>query len=100
MADYFNHRIQVFTAKGKFLRMFGRHGEGRGELQGPIGVAIDSSGMVYVSEEGNHRASVFTSDGGFVMSFGSRGEKPGRFRCSSGLCVDNGGVVYVCVQIF
>ncbi len=27
-----NHRIQVFTAKGKFLRKFGRRGQGRGEL--------------------------------------------------------------------
>ena len=42
--------IQVFTAEGKFLRMFGRCGEGRGELKGPIGVAIDSSGRVYISE--------------------------------------------------
>ncbi len=27
VADTFNHRIQVFTTEGKFLRMFGRRGE-------------------------------------------------------------------------
>jgi len=33
VADYYNHCIHVFTAEGKFLRMFGRHGVGRGELK-------------------------------------------------------------------
>ena len=27
VADYSNNRIQVFTAEGRFLRMFGRRGE-------------------------------------------------------------------------
>ena len=30
MADSANHRIQVFMAEGKFLKMFGRRGAGRG----------------------------------------------------------------------
>ena len=43
VVDGGNNRVQVFTAEGKFLSMFGRHGEGRGELNWPIGVAIDTS---------------------------------------------------------
>ncbi len=53
MADRDNHHIQVFTAEGNFLRMFGRRGVGRGELNEPRGVAIDSSDRVYVSEYGS-----------------------------------------------
>ena len=49
MADSGNHRIQVFTAEGKLLHMFGRHGQGRGELDWPVGVAIDTSGIVRVT---------------------------------------------------
>ena len=85
--------------------MFGRHGQGRGELNGPCGIAIDTSGMVYVSEDGNDRVSVFTSDGQFLTSVGRRGTGPGEFISPYGLAVDN-GVVYVCdfinnrVQIF
>ncbi len=45
--------------EGKILRMFGRCDEGRGELNGPWGVA--SIDRVYVSELGNHCVSVFTS---------------------------------------
>ena len=37
-----------------------------GELASPWCVAVDTSGMVYVSEEGNYRVSVFTSHGQLV----------------------------------
>ncbi len=50
VADRSNHCIKVFTDDRKFLRMFGRHGEGTGELDMPYGVAIDSSDRVYVGE--------------------------------------------------
>ena len=106
VADTRNHRIEVFTAEGKFLRMFGRHGKGKGELGYPIGVAIDTSDMVYVSEHSNHRVSVFTFYGQFVTSFGGKGNGPGEFVGPRGLAVDDCGVVYVCdhensrVQVF
>ena len=90
VADSKNHRIQVFTAMGEFLRMFGSYGQGRGELGSPVSVAIDTSDMVYVSELYNHRVSVFTSEGQFV-AFG-----PGKFVKPCGLAVDDCGVVYVC----
>ena len=93
VADSDNNRIQVFTAEGKFLRMFGRRGQG---MDRPIGVAIDTSDMVYVSENRNHRVSIFTSDGQFVSSFGCNGNGPGEFVWPRGLAVDNCGVVYVC----
>ena len=96
MADRNNHRIQVFTAEGKFLKMFGRRGEGRGELKNPMGIAIDSGDMVYVSERNNHRVSVFTSVGEYMKSFGSRGEGPGQFLEPCGVAVDKTGLVYVC----
>ena len=96
VADRDNNRIQVFTAEGKFLKMFGRRGD-------PTGVAIDSNDMVYVCEGEKIRVSVFTPEGVFVTSFGSCGEGLGEFR---GIAVDNSGVVYArdhynhCVQIF
>ena len=82
VTDSKNHRIQVFTAMGEFLRMFGSYGQGRGELGSPVSVAIDTSDMVYVSELYNHRVSVAFGAGKFV--------KP------CGLAVDDCGVVYVC----
>ena len=76
--------------------MFGRHGQGRGELDWPSGVAIDSNNLVYVCDNNNHRVCVFTSEGQFVVSFGRKGQGPGEFRCPCDLTVDDSGVVYVC----
>ena len=68
-----------------------------GTEQALYGVAVDSSGRVYVSEYCNHRVSVFTSEGQFVTSFGSKGKGLGQFNhTSEGLAVDSSGVVYVC----
>ena len=110
VADSGNHRIQVFTAEGKFLgkflRKFGRHGRGRGELDRPVGVAIDASNMVYVSDFGNDRITLFTSEGRFVASFGKKGAGKGELNFPCGLAVDDSGVMYVCddknnrVQVF
>ena len=91
VADTLKHRIQVFTAEGKFL-MFGTSGDARGDLDKPVGVAIDASGTVYVSELENSRVFVFTSGGHFVTSFGE-GLGP-----LSGLAVNDNGVVYVCYK--
>ena len=76
--------------------MFGRRGQGRGELDRPSAVAIDTNNLVYVSEYNNHRVSVFTSEGQFVVSFGRKGQGPGEVDFPRGLSVDDSGVVYVC----
>ena len=102
MTDRNNYCIQVFTAEGKFLMMFGRFGQGKGELNNPISIAVHD-GLLYVGEGWNDRVSVFTLEGRFVTSFGSEGAGPGQFDWPCGLAVDSNGVAYVCdkkVQVF
>ena len=95
VADSDNGCIQVFTAEGEFLRMFGRR-----RLHRPFGIALDpSNNHLFVSDYKNECISVFTVEGLFVTSFDC-GFQP------RGLAVDNCGVVYVCnrggdsVQVF
>ena len=57
-------RVQVFTAEGKFLRTCA-------VLTNAAGIAVDSSGMVYVGESG--LVFIFTPNGQLVRSFGERG---------------------------
>ena len=70
----------------------------------PVGVAVDSRGMVFVSERWNNRISVFTTEGQFVKSFGRHGTKPGEFEYPVWLAVDDYDVLCVCddgrAQIF
>ncbi len=76
------------------LRAFGKCGGSEGSLYHPVGVAVDNSSFVYVSELENHHVSVFTAaEGQFVRSFGSQGEGPGEFQYPRGLAVDSSGVV-------
>ncbi len=66
------------------------------EILSPAGIAIDTSGLIYVSEHWIHRISVFTSEGQFISTFDRRGSGPGEFRASRGLAVNKDGVLYVC----
>ena len=91
-----NHRIQVFTANGEYISQFGKKGSGEGELNAPMGMAIDTNDLVYVSEWNNHRISIFTREGHFLRSFGSHGQGPGQFNNPTGITVSNNGVTYIC----
>ena len=90
ITDRLNWRIQVFTAEGKFLRIFG---EGRVKLKGPTDIAIDNNDMVYVVSDSTPAVHVFTSGGQLVTSFGRQGRGEGEF---FGVAVDNSGVLYLC----
>jgi NHL repeat len=49
---------------------FGGEGSDAGQLNTPRGVAVDSSGNVYVADSGNRRIEEFSSSGAFVKAFG------------------------------
>ena len=108
VADTWNHRIQKFTADGKFVKQWGYFGtaDKPDALWGPRGLAVDSKGHVYVTDTGNKRVVIFDEDGNFVAQFGSAGLDPGQFDEPVGLAVDAQGNVYVAdtwnqrVQVF
>lgn len=94
VTDTENHRVQVFTPGGAYLRQFGVEGSGPGELKGPIGICITRD-LVFVGELYNKRVSVFTQRGDFVMLFGTEGSELGQFDGPFGLAVDRHNVLYV-----
>jgi DNA-binding beta-propeller fold protein YncE len=55
VADFYNHRIQKFTADGDFLTAFGAPGQGAGEFNYAIAVAIAPDGAVFAADFGNNR---------------------------------------------
>jgi DNA-binding beta-propeller fold protein YncE len=132
-------RVSVFAPNGAFLRAFGKdvvpgnrdtgfeqctticqRGEragDAGELDQPLGVAVDADGVVYVAEAGNDRISVFNQQGGFVRAFGKdvdssgdgtgyeictnnckpgvEGSGPGELKSPAGIAIDPQGVLWV-----
>ncbi|TLM76531.1 MAG: hypothetical protein FDZ70_06490, partial [Actinobacteria bacterium] len=63
VADYGNDRVQAFDATtGAFITKFGTSGSGPGQLDGPVGLAVDAAGRVYVADSLNNRIQVFFAD--------------------------------------
>jgi len=95
VADSCNHRIQVFDARGKFLRTYGKAGRGIGELSYPYDIAVDAEGRQYVCEFGNSRIQVFDAADHPIEIIGGPGPEPGRFANPWGLALDSRGNLYV-----
>lgn len=95
VCDTHYHRVVVFDAQGRVVKMFGREGTGPGEFIYPVAVTKDDHENLYVAEYGsNDRVQKFTSEGEFIGSFGSFGTETGQFQRPSGI-VWHAGKVYV-----
>ena len=54
-----SHRVYVFTPGEQLVTSFGRQGRGKGEFNLPLGMAVDSSGVVYVCDYCNNHVQLF-----------------------------------------
>jgi len=79
-------------------------GEGEAALKGPLDLAVDGAGYVYVVEQESARVQVFTAAGRFVRLLGGPrtchwgcrpGQVDGQFFLPNGIAVDTVGNVYV-----
>jgi len=74
---YGNSRVVKFSREGKYLLTWGQRGTGPGEFNTPHALAVDSSGLVYVSDRENDRIQVFEADGKFVRQWTHLGATQG-----------------------
>lgn len=111
VADTFNHTIRKITPAGVVSTLAGLAGnsgsaDGTGSaarFNGPEGVAVDSSGNVYVADNSNHTirkitpAGVVTTLAGFAGSTGTTDAtgSAARFKNPLGIAVDGSGDLYV-----
>ena len=103
-----NHRqIQCFGLDGTFVRMWGNRCQSMappGQFMSCRGLAVSSTGEVFVADEVNHRVQVFALDGTFQRTLGGQGDAPGRFQRPNGVAVTCAGEVLVSdatrVQVF
>lgn len=121
VADADNNRVQKFSPDGKYLTEFGgaavppgqfgkthvhfRLAIGGGpwpwQFRSPQGVAVDSSGDVYVADTGFSRIAKFAPGGRYLGAIGvSSVDKKGRVVKPRNLAVDSAGNVYAAVYTF
>jgi outer membrane protein assembly factor BamB len=63
VSDADNHRVQVFTADGEFVREFGELGSAPGQFTIPFDLGVDHEGNVYVTDDGAERITKLAPDG-------------------------------------
>ena len=102
------HFVSVRDLNGKLtvISKYGSHGEGRGKMINPAGIALDDEGFVYVTSD--HKLQKFSSDGSFITEVGGSktGNQPGKtFNKPYSVAIRN-DKVYVCdsennqIQVF
>lgn len=95
VVDTLGHRILSFDLDGNRLREIGRRGNGDGEFNFPVAIAVDGRGRLFVSDAMNFRIQILDPEGRFLGSFGRAGDGPGDFDKTKGIAVDAAGHIYV-----
>ena len=98
VVDSGNNRIEKFSPEGKWLLSSGS-GEGKassadGAFNSPTGIAVASSGNIFVVDTGNNRIEKFSSKGGYLAKFGEKGSGNGQLSSPTGIAL-SGSYVWV-----
>jgi len=96
VADNGNHRIQVFSSDGTFLRSFGRKGDKQGEFNFLRGIALDvKNENILVVDRSNHRVQLFSEQGEYINQFGGVGNLDHQLMAPLGLSINCDGNIIV-----
>ena len=98
VAVTWNNRIEIFDAEGKFIRAWGKAGDGVGYFARPKGIALDSDGHVWVADGMQERVQVFTPEGKVLIWMGGDGLLPGTFRALENVYIDKDNRVFTTEQ--
>lgn len=95
VVDAVNNRIQVFTDKGKFLKVLGADQETPPSFYLPYDMTFGPDGSIYVIEYGGARLGKLSPEGKVIGHFGKPGANRGEFKTPWGVAVDREGTIYV-----
>ena len=90
-------RVQVTPHQYQTVFTFGSQGNGQGQFNWPVGIAVsEKTGNIAVADMNNKRIQIFSSEGKFITEFGQQG--PGAKRLSEpwSVAFSRSGDVIVC----
>jgi streptogramin lyase len=93
VADTDNHRVEVFTRTGGFVRTWGSNGTGNGQFSVARDIALAPDGTVWVADQQNQRLQQFSADGAFLGSIAIPPSELPR-----GIAVDATGAVFAATE--
>ncbi|MHB0858441.1 MAG: flippase activity-associated protein Agl23 [Anaerolineae bacterium] len=94
VTDTGNKRIVKYDTQHQMIGAAGGLGDGEGQLQEPVGIAIGPDDMLYVADTWNHRIQVFDSDLNPVRRWEVAGWESTSVNNKPYLAVDAEGNVY------
>ena len=80
--------IQIFTPDGVYVRGFGLHDVGPGNVSFPSGVVTTDDGRIWLSDELRQTVQVYNSEGTYLGMFGGMGQAAGDFLYPSAIATD------------
>jgi sugar lactone lactonase YvrE len=83
-----NARILKFDKTGKFVKAWGSKGAGKGQLDQPHTLAMDSKGRLFVGDRSNNRLVIYDQDGNWIDEWF-------QFSRASGIWIDANDMMYV-----
>ncbi len=98
LSDSGSQRVLKFSPEGKLLAKAGTKytkGEGNGEFNEPMGIAVASNGNVFVCDRDNHQVQILNSDLQFIHSFGEHGKGATKFHHPRDVAFDSAGNIYI-----
>ena len=87
--NYTKRNVTVLNADLTFSHSFGD------KFSNPYDIAIDTKGMVYVTDRKSGVVLKFTLDGKHLATIGSKGDQPHQFGEPTYVCVDSNDIMYV-----
>jgi sugar lactone lactonase YvrE len=81
-------RVLKFDKSGKFIKSWGKRGNGPGEFIQPHALAFDSKGRLFVGDRSNNRIQIFDQDGNYLDQWF-------QFSRPSGVFIDKNDIIYV-----
>ena len=88
-------RVTMCDVESEYYGTFGSSGEGEGQFIWVSGIAEDTQGRLFITDEYSSRVSIFDLDGNFVSRWGTAGSGDGELDGPSGIAIGSSGSVYV-----
>ncbi|MBI3980839.1 SMP-30/gluconolactonase/LRE family protein [Candidatus Microgenomates bacterium] len=88
LSDTAHHQIVRYSLDGSKVKRWGSLGNKHGQFKYPKGIAVDSTGKVYVADTFNGRIEIFDHDGQYLKTISS-------LRSPQGIAIDNQDNLYV-----
>jgi DNA-binding beta-propeller fold protein YncE len=96
LAGELGGQIQIYDPTFQLVRKFGEKPDGSSYFKSVQAIAIDSDGMMYISDaNATPSIQVFSPDGRFVRGWGAHDAGPHNFSLPAGLAIDGGGRIIV-----